>query len=377
MKQKSIFKNFFKNEKSGGIVLIFVTLLSLLLANSPFKTIYSGFWEQSWAGLKLEHWINDGLMSIFFLLIGLEIKRELIEGELSSLKKASLPVISALGGMLIPALLYVSFNSNSTTLNGFGIPMATDIAFALGVLSLIGNRVPTALKVFLAALAIIDDLGAIIIIALFYSSTISIVYLGLSLLIFILLLVLNKLKVNSLIFYIIGGIGMWYFMNLSGVHATITGFLVALTIPLRSNEKHSPANILQKNLHFPVPFIILPLFAMANTAIELTSNWQINLFENYSVGIFFGLVIGKPLGIILFTWIAVKSRISHLPSGVKWSHIIGAACLGGIGFTMSIFVTLLAFNDEAMINSAKLIILISSIIAGFIGFFWLKIALKK
>lgn len=377
MKLTSIFKNFFHNEKAGGILLIVVTLISIILANSSFNESYLTFWGKSIGGIKLEHWINDGLMAIFFLLIGLELKRELVKGELSSIKKASLPVVSALGGMIVPALFYYAFNFNKPTMNGFGIPMATDIAFALGVLSLIGSNVPPAIKIFLAALAIIDDLGAIVVIAIFYSSNLSLVYLFIALLIFILLIVLNKLKINSLFIYILGGIGMWYCMNSSGVHATITGFLLALTIPDRKTVKSSPANYLLKKLHFPVPFIILPLFAMANTAIEIATNWTSNLTENFSLGIFFGLVIGKPLGITLFTFIAVKTSLCRLPSGVKWSHIIGAACLGGIGFTMSIFVTLLAFNDEAMINSAKLIILISSIIAGFLGFFWLKIALKK
>lgn len=377
MKLTSIFKNFFHNEKAGGILLIVVTLISIILANSSFNESYLTFWEKSIGGIKLEHWINDGLMAIFFLLIGLELKRELVKGELSSIKKASLPVASALGGMIVPALFYYAFNFNKPTMNGFGIPMATDIAFALGVLSLLGSNVPPAIKIFLAALAIIDDLGAIIVIAIFYSSNLSLVYLFIAMLIFILLIVLNKLKINSLFIYILGGIGMWYCMNSSGVHATITGFLLALTIPDRKTAKSSPAHYLLKKLHFPVPFIILPLFAMANTAIEIATNWTSNLTENFSLGIFFGLVIGKPLGITLFTFIAVKTSLCRLPSGVKWSHIIGTACLGGIGFTMSIFVTLLAFNDEAMINSAKLIILISSIIAGFIGFFWLKIALKK
>jgi NhaA family Na+:H+ antiporter len=377
MKLTSIFKNFFQNEKAGGILLIVVTLISIILANSSFNESYLTFWETYIGGIKLEHWINDGLMAIFFLLIGLELKRELVEGELSSIKKASLPVVSALGGMVVPAIIYSVFNYNSSTANGFGIPMATDIAFALGVLSLLGSKVPPTIKVFLAALAIIDDLGAIIVIAIFYSSNLSLIYLSSALLIFFMLIVLNKLKINSLLIYILGGIGMWYCMNSSGVHATITGFLLALTIPNRATAKSSPANYLQKKLHFPVPFIILPLFAMANTAIEVATNWTSNLTENYSLGIFFGLVLGKPLGITLFTWLAVKLKMSHLPSGVKWPHIIGAACLGGIGFTMSIFVTLLAFNDEAMINSAKLIILFSSVIAGFIGFFWLKFALKK
>lgn len=377
MKLTSIFKNFFHNEKAGGILLIVVTLISIILANSVFNESYLTFWETSIAGIKLEHWINDGLMAIFFLLIGLELKRELVEGELSSIKKASLPVVSALGGMVVPAIIYSIFNYNSPTANGFGIPMATDIAFALGVLSLLGSKVPPTIKVFLAALAIIDDLGAIVVIAIFYTSNLSLIYLSSALLIFIMLIVLNKLKINSLLIYILGGIGMWYCMNSSGVHATITGFLLALTIPNRATAKSSLANYLQKKLHFPVPFIILPLFAMANTAIEVTTNWTSNLTENYSLGIFFGLVFGKPMGITLFTWLAVKLKICHLPSGVKWSHIIGAACLGGIGFTMSIFVTLLAFNDEVMINSAKLIILFSSITAGFIGYLWLKFALKK
>lgn len=374
---KKIFVDFFESEKSGGLTLIFFTIISLILANSAFQETYLGFWENKLGGLSLEHWVNDALMAIFFLLIGLELKREFQIGELSSLKKAALPIFSALGGMLVPALIYLFYNFQQTTANGFGIPMATDIAFALGVLSLLGKRVPLALKVFLTALAVIDDLGAILVIALFYTKTIIWSNLAASLGLFILLLVFNKLKVKSLLIYIPVGIIMWYFMHHSGIHATITGVLLAFALPTKPAKKlASPAEITQRFLHFPVPFVILPLFALVNTAISINDDWLTSLTSPASQGIAVGLVIGKTLGIFLFSWLAIKVGFAEKPAGVNWSQLFGVGILGGIGFTMSIFVTLLAFDSPTLINNGKLAILFSSLIAGLIGFTWLRFSLR-
>jgi NhaA family Na+:H+ antiporter len=321
--------------------------------------------------------VNDALMAIFFLLIGLELKREFQIGELSSLKKAALPIFSALGGMLVPALIYLFYNFQQTTANGFGIPMATDIAFALGVLSLLGKRVPLALKVFLTALAVIDDLGAILVIALFYTKTIIWSNLAASLGLFVLLLVFNKLKIKSLLIYIPIGIIMWYFMHHSGIHATITGVLLAFALPTKPTKKQaSPAEITQRFLHFPVPFVILPLFALVNTAISINDDWLTSLTSPASQGIAVGLVIGKTLGIFLFSWLAIKVGFAEKPTGVNWNQLFGVGILGGIGFTMSIFVTLLAFDSPTLINNGKLAILFSSLVAGLIGYTWLSFSLK-
>lgn len=374
---KKVFKDFFESEKSGGLTLIFFTVISLILTNSSFQHDYLAIWEKSFAGMSLEHWINDALMAVFFLLIGLELKREFQIGELSSIKKAALPLVSAAGGMLVPALIYLLFNYNQPTSNGFGIPMATDIAFALGILSLLGNRVPLSLKIFLTALAVIDDLGAIMVIALFYTKTIIWLNLLASLGLFGLLLLFNKLKIKNLLVYIPVGIVMWYFMHHSGIHATITGVLLAFAIPTKPSKKlASPAEITQRILHYPVPFIILPLFALANTAIIIDDNWLESLSSPASQGIAFGLIIGKPLGILLFTWLAVQIKIAEKPTGVTWNQLLGVGALGGIGFTMSIFVTLLAFDSSLVINHGKFAILISSLIAGLIGFIWLSFSLK-
>lgn len=373
-----IFREFFESEKSSGLILIFLTLISLVITNSSIGSSYIEFWHHTeFGGLNLEHWINDGLMAVFFLLIGLELKREIIFGELSNIKNALLPLASALGGMLIPAGIYLIFNYGTSTQSGSGIPMATDIAFALGVLALLGDKVPLSIKVFLTALAVIDDLGAIIVIALFYTKGIAGTYLLGALGIFLGLLLLNKLKVTKLLIYLIGGVGMWYCMFHSGVHATVTGVLLAFTIPTNNVMKRSPAAILQTALHYPVPFVILPIFALANTAIKMDGNWGDVFSHNYSLGIILGLVLGKPLGITLFTFLSVKLKICTLPSGIKWKEIFGVGILAGIGFTMSIFVTLLAFNDTHIQNNAKLIILFASLIAGTIGYIWLNIAFKK
>lgn len=371
-----LFKEFFESEKAGGLILIGCTLISLVLSNSIFSTEYQHFWHTNFAGESIEYWINDGLMTIFFLLIGLELEREVYQGELSNIKNALLPIFGAIGGMLIPAALYLFINFGTNTQSGAGIPMATDIAFALGILSLLGNRVPTSLKIFLTALAVIDDLGAILVIAVFYTKTLFWNNLLIALGIFAFLLILNRLKVKNLIPYLIGGILMWYFMLNSGVHATITGVLLAFAIPFGDGSKKSISIVLQHFLHKPVAFFILPIFALANTAIILSSNIDEILAERYSIGIALGLIVGKPIGIFTLSFLAVKSGICKLPSDLNWKSIFGAGILGGIGFTMSIFVTLLAFDDTTIINNAKFVILLSSFTAGIIGFLSLKFSLK-
>lgn len=357
--------------------MVFVTILSLVLANSPWQTNYVNFWSTGVGGHSLVHWINDGLMAIFFLLIGLELEREIYHGELSDIKNASLPIFAAIGGMIIPAGFYLLFNYGSDTQSGMGISMATDIAFAIGILSLLGKYVPTSLKIFLTALAVIDDLGAIIVIAIFYTKTLIFLNLFIALGIFGFLILLNRLKVHNLIPYIIGGIAMWYFMHNSGVHATLTGVLLAFAIPFRKVGEKSPSYILQHVLHKPVAFFILPLFAMANTGIPIGDSWQSGLMQNSSIGIMAGLIIGKPLGILLFSFLGVSLGLCSLQPGIRWMSIIGVGFLAGIGFTMSIFITLLAFTEPDVINNSKIAIILGSIIAGTIGYVWLKTLLKS
>lgn len=377
MQLTRLYKEFFNSEKAGGLILVFVTVLSLGLANSPWQTDYINFWHFDLGGHSVVHWINDGLMTIFFLLIGLELEREIYHGELSNIKNASLPIFGAIGGMLIPAGLFLLFNFGTDTQSGAGIPMATDIAFAIGILSLLGNRVPTTLKIFLTALAVIDDLGAIIVIAIFYTTSIAFANLFIALGIFGFLLILNRLKVHNLIPYLIGGAAMWYFMLHSGVHATITGVLLAFAIPFGNGCEKSPSFILQHFLHKPVAFFILPLFAIANTCISVGDSWQSGLVQTNSLGIIAGLVIGKPFGIWLFSFIGVGLGLCALPTDLKWKNIVGAGFLGGIGFTMSIFITLLAFDNADIINNSKIAIILASIIAGTIGFIFLKLTLKQ
>jgi NhaA family Na+:H+ antiporter len=371
-----LFIEFFDSEQASGIVLIACTLTSILIANSLFGKRFIDFWHLKVgfdAGLlalhySVEHWINDALMAIFFLLIGLEIEREIYVGELSDMKNASLPIFAAIGGMALPALFYFLVNRGTGTQNGFGIPMATDIAFALGVLALLGNRIPAALKVFLTALAIIDDLGAILMIAIFYVGDFSLLYLMLSLAIFAGLILLNRLGVNSLAAYLIPGVLMWYFMLQSGVHATLAGVLLAFALPFRDGGEKSPSYRLQHFLHKPVAFFIMPLFALANTGIVFTAGWRSELLSPNSLGVFAGLVLGKPVGILAACFLAVRSGLSSLSSDLSWGHIVGVGFLGGIGFTMSIFITLLAFENPMTIQSTKISILLSSVIAGIIGY---------
>lgn len=376
MKITRLFYEFFENLK-GGVLLIFCTIISLLLANSSLQESYLNLWHYSLGGLSIELWINDGLMAIFFFMIGLELKRELFVGELSNRKSALLPVFAAVGGMLIPAAIYTFFNYGTDTQAGAGIPMATDIAFAIGVLSILGKRVPNSLKIFLTAIAVIDDLGAIIVIAVFYTTSLSPTYLLIALGIFGFLLLMNKLKVNFLFVYIIGGIVMWYFMFHSGVHATIAGVLLAFVIPFGKGEKTSLSYRIEDWLHEPVAYFILPVFALANTAITFGVAWDTGLLEPGSLGIFAGLIIGKPLGVLLFSFIAISLGLCVLPKGMKWKQVIGLGMLAGIGFTMSIFITLLAYQDAAIITESKISILLASLISGTLGFVWLRQSLNN
>jgi NhaA family Na+:H+ antiporter len=377
MRVTRLFTGFFESEKAGGLLLLLCTVVSLLLANSVFGSYYLSFWHTSFSGQPLEYWINDGLMTVFFLLIGLELERELYQGELSKLDDALFPIFGAIGGMLLPAGIYLYFNYGTPSQSGAGIPMATDIAFALGILSLLGKKVPVALKVFLTALAVIDDLGAILIIAFFYTKTVLWGNLGIAFGILAFLFLLNRKRVKNVIPYLIGGVFMWYFMLHSGVHATITGVLLAFVIPFGSGNKKSTSYLLQHFLHKPVAFLILPLFALANTAIVLSSDISTTLTQHYSIGIALGLIVGKPIGIFLMTLLGVQLGICKLPKDIDWKTIFAVGFLGGIGFTMSIFITLLAFDTTTIINNAKFIILLSSLIAGVIGFFSLKSVLTK
>jgi NhaA family Na+:H+ antiporter len=374
IKLTDTFKEFFENEKSAGIMLMICSVLSLIIANSMFSAGYLSFWKMYVGGLTISYWVNDGLMAIFFLLIGLELKRELYKGELSNFKNALLPIFAAFGGIALPALLHYSFNSGLPTQKGFGIPMATDIAFALSVLALLGSRIPASLKIFLTAVAVIDDLCAIIIIAIFYTSKLSLLFLVLSLVVFALLAGLNRMRVYSLIPYLLGGALMWFFMLQSGVHATIAGVLLAFTIPFTAirDDKKSPSYTLEHFLHKPVAFFIMPVFALANTGIIIGANWAASLASPNSLGISSGLLIGKVLGVSIFSFIAVKFGVCRLPLSMNWKHIIGAGFLAGIGFTMSIFITNLAFKTDAeLANSSIMAVLLTSLVAGIIGYLWL------
>jgi NhaA family Na+:H+ antiporter len=375
-KLSNTFKRFSESGKAGGIVLILCTLASLALANSPVGEGYLGFWHLYVAGLSVEHWVNDALMAVFFLLIGLELERELYNGELSDLRNALLPIVAAAGGIAVPALIHFGLNGGTPTQAGVGIPMATDIAFALGVLALLGNRVPASLKIFLTALAVMDDLGAIIVIAVFYTAELSFAYLLGALAVFALLLAMNRVwRIMTLLPYLLGGALMWFLMLKSGVHATIAGVLLAFAIPYSSTEDdaESPSHRLEHALHKPAAFLILPIFALANTGIVIHAGWAGELLTLNSLGIILGLVAGKPIGIVLFSALAVWTGICRLPLDLAWRHVLGAGLLGGIGFTMSIFITNLAFAGQLdAINASKMAILAASLVAGLLGFAWLK-----
>jgi NhaA family Na+:H+ antiporter len=376
MKLTQTFTRFVESEKSSALLLILCTAVSLSVANSPLAPAYLGLWHASVAGLSVEHWINDGLMAVFFLYVGLELERELYSGELSSFRNALLPLVAAIGGLAVPALIHFALNAGTPAQAGVGIPMATDIAFALGVLALLGDRVPASLKVFLTAVAVVDDLGAIVVIAVFYTARFSPIDLFGALVVFAVLLSMNRLlRVTSLWPYLLGGALMWFLTFRSGVHATIAGVLLSFAIPFsaKADDQTSPSHRLEHLLHKPVAFVILPLFALANTGIVISAGWHRDLLSANGAGIIGGLVLGKPLGIATLSVVAVMLGLCRLPNDLKWRHVIGAGLLGGIGFTMSIFITNLAFVGSATsINASKMAILVASLVAGVLGFVWLS-----
>jgi len=381
----NIFLEFTRSEKNAGLVLIFCTIISLILANSAFSEEYIHFWHQHISisimdfelNYSIEHWINDGLMTIFFILVGLEIERELYAGELHPIKNALLPIMAAVGGMIVPALIYSAINFNYPTIKGFGIPMATDIAFSLAILSLVSNKVPSSVKVILTALAIIDDLGSIFVIAFFYGQDIKWFYLGTSLGIFLILLIMNRLKIYRLTPYALLFIPMWYCMMKSGIHATLSGVLFAFALPFNDREEKNPSVRLQEMLHIPVGFLILPLFTLANTAIPIKTEYVSELLNVHSLGIGLGLYIGKPSGIFLGILLLVKLKIVRLPEGVSWYKIISMGVVAGIGFTMSIFISHLAFDEEVLIQSSKMMILITAVMSGITGYLMFLLSKNK
>jgi len=425
------FEHFLHAQTTTGLVLMFMTILALILANSPFYEAYSHFFHMnidfnvgSWAlSHSLHHWINDGLMAIFFFIIGLEIKREITAGELANIRCAILPILAAIGGMVFPALIYLGINIGGEGANGWGIPMATDIAFAISALVLLGKRIPAALVTFLVALAIVDDLGAVLVIAIFYTETINMVPLVLAGVMFFILFLFNRFGIHMILPYFVVGLFMWFFMLESGVHATIAGVLAALTIPAKPKrtpvtftedtkglieeyEKYpvatdhvmhekqkaillnikdkidsvgTPAARLEHDLHLPVALIVIPLFALANAGIKIDfSSIGSTIFEPVSLGIIAGLILGKVIGIFGVSWVAIKLKIARLPDSTSMSQIFGVAFLGGIGFTMSIFVADLAFlGSEELIFQAKVGVLFASLFAGLFGYFWLRYMTKK
>ena len=382
------FRWFFKLEAASGLVLFFAAIIALFISNSDLSDLYFAtlnkylFIGINNFGLKLSvlHWINDALMAIFFFFVTLEIKREFLQGELSNIKQALLPIIAAVGGMLVPALFYVFINlGDSETLNGWAIPSATDIAFSLGVLSLLGKRVPLSLKVFLTALAIIDDLGAIVIIALFYSGELSIKYLTLMLLAFIVLLLINKFNIKKFLPYLVVGLFLWDFTHNSGIHATIAGVLLAMTIPHRKKEKDF--SLLIKIEHAISPYVafgIMPLFAFANAGVSLEGLSFASLLDKVPLGIVLGLFLGKQLGVFMFSYASIKLKIAQMPNDTSWYNFYGVGVLTGIGFTMSLFVGNLAFADNMQyIDGVKIGVLTGSLLSTLFGYFLILLTPNK
>ena len=381
----ALFREFFQSQQSAGILLVVATITSLLLANSSVSEQYVSFWKteigSNFNGFHLQHsltgWINEALMTIFLLLVGLEIERELYIGELSSRKRAMLPVMAALGGMIFPALVYLLFNFNHPeSISGIGIPTATDIAFAIAIMGLLGDRVPPALKVFLTALAIIDDLGAIVVIGIFYGNGFSSLYLILTAVICAILYLLNRRGNENFWVYLILGFSLWFCMLHSGIHATLAGVILAFAIPFKSGSPNTLSYRIEHKIQWPVTYIILPLFALSNTAITINSEMTGALFSPESLGIFFGLVIGKPVGIFLFSLLAIRLGIASLSTSISKTMLLGAGILGGIGFTMAMFVDNLAFTDIQQIDLGKISILIASTTAAALGFLLLHLAAK-
>lgn len=379
------FKNFFQSSETSGILLIICVIISLFIANSSAAEGFNGLlhsyigFESIDLNFSVSHWINDGLMAVFFLLVGLEIKREVVEGELSTIKSASLPLFAAIGGMIIPALIYLLFNHGTPYAKGWAIPMATDIAFSLAIVGMLGKAVPSSIKIFLAALAIVDDLGAILIIAFFYTDSLHWTYLGICLIIIGILILFNFLNFKNYYFYLVPGVFLWYFMIHSGIHATIAGVILAFTIPTNINKDiPSPLEKLESKLHIPVSFFIMPIFALTNTDITFHTGMIDGLFTNFGAGIILGLVVGKIVGINLFSWLAIKLGFSELPYKSTWIQMIGVGLLAGIGFTMSIFIALLSFKGHTDLqDEAKFAILAASLISGFAGFLLLKYSRRK
>ena len=385
-------RKFLKTESSSGVLLIIFSLLAIILSNSDFSNLYYSV-KNTYLSIKIDefiiketvhHWVNDGLMAIFFFVIGLELKREMINGQLSTFSKVLLPGIAAVGGMAVPAIIYIFINKDQPlAMAGWAIPTATDIAFSLAVLSVLGNRVPVSLKIFLLSLAIIDDLGAVMVIALYYTAEISYIYLLYALATFLILMVINLFNVRIISIYILLGLFLWYFILHSGVHTTIAGVILAATIPFSVKKtNHSPLRYLEEKLHTFSGFIILPLFAFFNADIDLNSISFASLSNTVPMGIMLGLLLGKPIGITLLTYISIKFKLCNLPSNMTIYDILGVSFLCGIGFTMSLFINALAFPESAAVASfgqeySKSGIFFGSILSGIIGYIILKIRLKK
>ncbi|MDN3698482.1 Na+/H+ antiporter NhaA [Vibrio clamense] len=376
-----VIRDFFKMESAGGILLVIAAAIAMTIANTSFNGVYQEFLHTYVFGMSISHWINDGLMAIFFFLIGLEVKRELLEGALKSKETAIFPAIAAVGGMLAPALIYVLFNSGDPqAMQGWAIPAATDIAFALGIMALLGKRVPVSLKVFLLALAIIDDLGVVVIIALFYSGDLSTIALTIGFAMTGVLFMLNAKHVTKISIYLVVGFILWVSVLKSGVHATLAGVVLGFAIPLKGNEgERSPLKHLEHALHPYVAFAILPLFAFANAGISLEGVSMDGLTSMLPLGIALGLLVGKPLGIFTFSWIAVKAGVAKLPEGINFVHIFAVSVLCGIGFTMSIFISSLAFGSVSadFDTYARLGILMGSTTAAVLGYALLSLSLPK
>lgn len=382
-------RTFFASDMAGGVVLAVTAILAMIVANSPLYDIYHHVLETpivvSVGSLSIDHhllhWINDGLMVIFFFLVGLELKREILVGELSDIRKVVLPALGAVGGMLVPALIYAMFNyQDENLLKGWAVPAATDIAFALGVLMLLGKRVPLALKVFLASIAIFDDIGAILVIALFYSSSISMKALSVAIAMLVVMFIMNRMNITRTTAYGLVGVVLWVAMLKSGIHATIAGVLAAMFIPMTNPKKpdESPLEILEHDLHETVTFVVLPVFAFANAGIHLAGSGLGQLTHSVPLGIALGLVIGKPIGVMLFSWLGVKLGLASLPEKVDWKQVFGVSILCGIGFTMSLFIGGLAFQGlDVKPFDERLGIVIGSIIAGVVGYFYLNKVLPK
>ncbi len=427
----TFFERFLHSQTSGSIVLIIATVIAVFWANSPWSKLYFDLCHlnigvviaEKTYKMGLAHWIKDGLMTLFFFVVGLEIKREVLLGELSSFKKASLPVLAAIGGCVTPALIYFFFNPSGPTASGWGIPMATDIAFAIGILSLLGDKVPTGLKIFLTALAIVDDLIAVLVIAIFYTEDINLISLLIASGFLFLFYVAVKLNARRPLFFLFPALGVWISFMFSGIHATVAGVLIALLVPIRPRIEPSeffqalknyyislkdmgeitketlatnknqwllvekiyltvedmiPSGVyLEKHFHPVQAFVILPLFALFSAGVTITATMISHFPGDISLGIIGGLVIGKPIGIIFFSWLAIFIKIADMPEGVRWSYIFGAGLLAGIGFTMSIFISELGFKDLALIDEAKLSIFIASFLAGILGFLFLRFSLNK